>query len=126
VGYKKIIEYQNFYYFCDPFKLLVVQAQPRCLQTSNIEDANNAISVSSEEGVSISVPAQGSADGVLGLAVEVLNGVLVEVSNNALALKIPDLDRGVGTSAEPVSVGAESKSVDDGSSLEGVQVLALV
>lgn len=33
---------------------------------------------------------------------------------------------GESTCAEPVSVGAESEGVDDGSSLEGVQVLAFV
>lgn len=96
------------------------------LRASNIEDANNAISVSSVEGVAISAPAEGSADGVLHLAAESLNGVLVEVGNDALALEIPDLDGGLSSSTEPVSVGAEGEGVDDGSSLEGVQVLALV
>jgi hypothetical protein len=52
--------------------------------------------------------------------------VLVEVSNNVLGLKIPDLNTRVGTSAEPITVGGEDEGVDDISSIEGVEVLALV
>jgi len=95
--------------------------------TGDVKDTDDAIGVTGVEGVSIGGPAEGSDDGVLHLAVESSDGVLVEVdTNDALALKIPDLDGGVGTSAEPVSVGAEGKGIDDGSSLEGVQEFALV
>jgi len=45
---------------------------------------------------------------------------------NSLGLEIEDLDGGGGSSAEPVSVGGEDEGVDDVSSLEGVEVLALV
>jgi len=98
------------------------------LQARNVVDTDDAIGVSSIEGVTISVPAEGGNSGVLHLAAlaEVLNGVLVEVGNDALALQVPDLDGGVSTSAEPVSVGAEGEGVDGRSGLEGVQVSAFV
>lgn len=95
------------------------------LQARHIPDTDNAIGVTSVEGVSVGLPAEGGADGVVGLGIESLD-VLAQVSNDALALKIPDLDGGIGTSAEPVSVGGEGQGVDGGSSLEGIEVLALV
>jgi hypothetical protein len=67
------------------------------LQASNIEDANDSVCVSGKEGIAISVPAERGADGVSGLAGKALDGVLVEIGNDALALKIPDLDGCVGT-----------------------------
>jgi hypothetical protein len=96
------------------------------LKAGNIIDADNAIGVTSIEGVTISVPAEGGNNGVPHLAVESLNGVLVEVSNDALALEIPDLDGGLSSSTEPVSVGAEGKGIDGSTSLEGVEVTTLV
>jgi hypothetical protein len=67
------------------------------LQARHVPDANDAISVSSEKGVSVRVPAKGCANWVPGLAVESLDIALVQVSNDALAFEIPDLDGGVGT-----------------------------
>ena len=43
-----------------------------------------------------------------------------------LGLEVEDFDAGGGGSAEPVAVGREDESVDDVTSLEGVEVLALV
>ena len=44
----------------------------------------------------------------------------------ALALKVEDLDAGGGGGAQPVAVGGEDEGVDDVTSLERVEVLALV
>jgi hypothetical protein len=52
--------------------------------------------------------------------------VLVEVSNQSLALEIPDSDSRVGGSAQPVASWGESERVDDISTLKRVQVLALI
>jgi hypothetical protein len=52
--------------------------------------------------------------------------VLSKISNEGLALEIPDLDRRVGGSAEPVSSWGEDKGVDDITSLKRVQVLSFV
>jgi len=52
--------------------------------------------------------------------------VLSKISNEGLALEIPDLDRRVGGSAEPVSGWGEDKGVDDITSLKRVQVLSFV
>jgi hypothetical protein len=43
-----------------------------------------------------------------------------------LALEIEDLDAASSGCAQPVAVGREDESVDDVTSLEGVEVLALV
>jgi len=111
------------------FGLSVILQPPHYnrLVARDVPDTDNSVSVTSIEGVTISAPAEGGAHGVLGLALEVLHGVLVQVGYDALALKIPDFDGGIGSCAEPVSVGAEGKGVDDGTSLgERVQVLTLV
>lgn len=92
----------------------------------NVPDTDVSIGVTSVEGVSVGRPSEG--EGLRGLAksgVEVLD-VLGELGNNALALQIPDLDGGVGGGAQPVSVGGEDEGVDGVSSIEGVQVLALI
>jgi hypothetical protein len=46
--------------------------------------------------------------------------------DNHLGFQVPDLDRVVGGGAEPVSVGREDEAVDDLTSIERVQSLALV
>lgn len=38
----------------------------------------------------------------------------------------PDLDAGASGSAQPVTVGAETQSIDDITTVQGVQVLALI
>ena len=54
-------------------------------------------------------------------------GVLgLELVNLALLLKVEDDDAAGGSSAEPVSVGREDKSVDLVAGVEGVEVLGLV
>ena len=50
----------------------------------------------------------------------------MEVVDDRLGLEIEDLDARGGGSAEPVSVGGEDERVDDVSSLERVEVLAVV
>lgn len=40
-------------------------------------------------------------------------------------LQVPDLDGGLGGSAQPVAVGGEAQGVDDVTSVQGVQALAL-
>jgi len=88
--------------------------------------ADGPIGVTNVEGVAISRPGKGEGLGGFScFGLEVL-GVLVELSDDALALQIPDLDSIVSGSAQPVSVGAEDEGVDDVSSVEGVEVLALV
>jgi len=77
-------------------------------------------------------PSERKTDGVSSLfrsswVVEEEVGVrLVEFANNLLGFEIPDLDGVLGTSAEPVGGGGEAEGVDDGSSFQRVQVLALV
>ena len=45
---------------------------------------------------------------------------------HALALEIENFDAGGGGRAEPIAVGREDEGVDDVTSLEGVEVLALI
>jgi len=52
--------------------------------------------------------------------------VLVKICNNSLVFKIPDLNRCLGGSTEPVSGGREDQRVDDISGIHGVKVLAFV
>jgi len=51
---------------------------------------------------------------------------LVEVSNKRLGFEIPNLDRSISGSAEPVSGWREDKGVDDITSFKRVQVLSFV
>jgi len=55
-----------------------------------------------------------------------LGVVLVKIGDDSFGDQIPDLNSRFSCGAQPVSVGRESKSVDDVSGIEGVQVLAFV
>jgi len=46
--------------------------------------------------------------------------------NNNLGLQVPNLNALISSGTQPVSVGGEDKGMDDFSSIEGVQTLALV
>lgn len=52
--------------------------------------------------------------------------IAVKGRKNALALEVKDLDAGGSGSAQPVAVRGEDEGVDNVTSLEGVEVLALV
>jgi len=90
----------------------------------HLPDADDVVSVSRVEELAVSGPGKGDAGGGQGVLGEGKLGL--ELVNNALALKVPDLDGRLGGSAEPVPVGAEDKGVDDISGIEGVEVLPLV
>ena len=51
--------------------------------------------------------------------------VRLEVLHDVLRLKVPDLNRVLGRSAEPVAVGREAEGVDDGARIQRVQPLPL-
>ena len=85
-------------------------------------DTNDVVGVSGKEGGSIGGPGQAGAGGHasdLGL-------FRSECLNDDLRFEVPDLDRVFGGGTQPVSVGAEDESVDDGSGIEAVESLALV
>jgi hypothetical protein len=90
----------------------------------NLPNANDIISVSGIEELTISRPGEGNASG--GLRVLGNGEFGLKLINDALALQIPDLDGRFGSSAEPVPVGAEDQRVDDVTSIKRVKVLALV
>lgn len=76
-----------------------------------------AISVTTEEGASVSAPVQADAVRNLGLLTDE-SELGAQLIDNALALQVPDLDAGLGGGTQPVSVGAKAKGVDD---ITGVQ-----
>jgi len=92
------------------------------------------INITSEQGASVGRPGERDTSWVGFLFLLASSGVLVEVDvgrvelgDDLLVDQIPDLDTLLGSSAEPVSVGAESKRVDDVSSVgEGRDELAFV
>lgn len=87
--------------------------------------ADNVVGVTSEESLAISRP--GQAD-TLRLAALLADGgeLGLELINLALLLEIEDNDAAGSSSAEPVAVGGEDKSVDLVVGVERVQVLGLV
>mmetsp|Transcript_4219 Transcript_4219/g.7394 ORF Transcript_4219/g.7394 Transcript_4219/m.7394 type:complete len:324 (+) Transcript_4219:19-990(+) len=89
--------------------------------------ADEAVGVTSKEGRAVSGPGKTGAVGRgKALAVgHVVLGLEAEVSDGNLGLKVPDLDRRAGCSAQPVAVGREHKRVDDVVSIKLVQELAL-
>jgi len=95
-----------------------------CL-SGNLPNSDDVIGVSSEESSSISRPGEGNTSGVDRFGLEV-GVVLGQVSNNSLALQIPNLNSALGGSAEPISSWAENKGVDDVSSVQRVKVLSFV
>eukprot|EP00976_Prorocentrum_cordatum_P033770 687344-Prorocentrum_minimum.AAC.2 len=86
--------------------------------------ADNAVSVASVQGATVRAPVEGKAVRLQGLLAH--RGHLgAELIDDALALKIPDLDARLGGSAQPVPVGAEAQAVDDVTGIKRVQALAL-
>mmetsp|Transcript_28662 Transcript_28662/g.34818 ORF Transcript_28662/g.34818 Transcript_28662/m.34818 type:complete len:265 (+) Transcript_28662:31-825(+) len=94
------------------------------LQAADGPDTDDAISVAGVQGASISGPVQADAVRDLGLLAD-WREVGAQVVNDALALQVPDLDAGVGGSAQPVAVGAEAQGVDNVAGIKRVQTLAL-
>jgi len=92
---------------------------------SDLPYTDETISVAGEESGTIGRPGEGDALGVLGLLTTV-EEFRAELINNRLGLEIPNLDARVSGSAQPVAVGRESESVDDITSLKGVEVLGVV
>lgn len=74
----------------------------------NSPHADEAIGVTSEEGLAIGRPREAEASwGLLGVS-----GLSWDILNENLVLEVPNLDGRSGSSAKPVAVGAEDKSVD--------------
>jgi len=95
---------------------------------SNSPNSDNVVGVSGVEGQTIRGPGQRDGSGILGLSLNKskVGSVLVQLSNQRLGFKIPDLDGRLSGSAQPVSRGREAKSVDDISSLKAVELLSVV
>jgi hypothetical protein len=93
--------------------------------SNNGPDSDEVVAETGEESLTVGGPGERSALWLSGLLGEV-GEVRSEVVNNRLGLEVEDLDGRSGSSAEPVSVGREDEGVDNVSSLEGVEVLALV
>mmetsp|Transcript_6445 Transcript_6445/g.9672 ORF Transcript_6445/g.9672 Transcript_6445/m.9672 type:complete len:223 (+) Transcript_6445:42-710(+) len=95
-----------------------------CLERDG-PDADLSVGVPSVEGVAVVGPREGNRvrdESLLGAGGE----LGAELRDNLLALKIPDLDLVLSGGAEPVAVGGEHQGVDGVSSVERVEVLALV
>ena len=107
----------------------------------DLPHADKVICEAGEEGLAISGPREG--DTLWFPCTGVLRKVRLELVNDrptlpirrhttnradrySLALKIEDFDAGGCCCAKPVAVGGEDEGVDDVTSLEGVEVLALV
>lgn len=96
-------------------------------------DTDDAISVTSEESGSVLRPGKGDALDGLSTALRGdgledglrLKGVEVEGDNENLGFEIPDLDVGLGGSAQPVSHGGEAEGVDDSRRLKRGKVTTL-
>lgn len=91
-------------------------------------DSDYVIRISSKEGLAISGPSHRQALRRISFAVLCVlrDDFVLELIDHGLALKIPDLDGGSGSSAEPVAVGGEAQGVDDVGVVEGVQPLVVV
>lgn len=89
-------------------------------------DADSVVSVTSIESGSVVAPGQGDGLALAGLrAAKETGSILSKVSDEVLALEIPNLNRFLSSSAEPVSDRAEAEGMDDRASLETVELLAL-
>ena len=90
----------------------------------DLPDTDGVVGVSRVEELAVDGPGEGHAGGGLGVLGD--GDLRAELVNNALALEIPDLNSGLGGSAEPVPVGTEDQGVDDIASIKRVEVLPLV
>jgi hypothetical protein len=91
----------------------------------DLPDTDETISVSGEEGGTVGRPCEGNALRVHGLLTRI-EELRTELIDNRLGLKVPDLDTRVGSSAQPVAVRREGKSIDNIASLKRVEVLRVV
>lgn len=91
-------------------------------------DSDYVIRISSKEGLAISGPSHRQALRRISFAVLCVlrDDFVLELIDHGLALKIPDLDGGSGSSTEPVAVGGEAQGVDDVGVVKGVQPLVVV
>lgn len=97
--------------------------------TGDFPNSDSTIRITTEKSASISTPGKGKASWVgffgVGGGLEEVGIVLgVEVSDDEFAFEIPDLNGVFGGSAQPISVGAEAKGVDDITAIQRVKVLA--
>jgi hypothetical protein len=85
-------------------------------------DADDIVRESSKEGRTISRPGQARARRDL----TVLGFFRADGFDDNLGFKIPDLDGVLSGGAEPVSVGGKDESINDLTSVKGVQALSFV
>jgi len=95
---------------------------------TNTPDSDNVVGVSSVESETIGGPGQRDGRGSLALSrcQTKVGDILVQLGNQRLGLKIPDLDGGLSGSAQPVSRGREGEGIDDITSVEAVKLLSVV
>jgi len=92
------------------------------LKSSDSVDTNDLVRISGEKGRTIGRPGKAQALGKLATF-----GLFRAKSvNDNLGLEVPDLDGIISGSTQPVTVGGEAKSVDNFTSIEGVETLSLV
>ena len=79
---------------------------------ANTPDTDGVVGVARVQGGTISGPLQGDTLGLHGLLGH--SGQLRhQLSHDGLGLQIPDLDAGLGGSAQPVAARGEAQGVDD-------------
>lgn len=95
------------------------------LEATDRVDTDYVVSESSEQGGTISRPSQRDGIWNLSMLTSLLASWLTNFINQSLGLKIPDLDGRGGGSDQPVTVWREDQRVNDVTSIQQVQVLAL-
>jgi len=96
-----------------------------CCLCTVLPNTDHLIGVTSKDGVRVSAPGNRDTSGLLGLSIE-FGGLLGELGNAFLLLKIEDLDAVLGGSADPVLGGIEDELINLATSLELVHALALL
>jgi len=93
-----------------------------------VVDADLVISEASEQVEPVSGPSEGDAvgDSLVGTLAFRGRNLRLELGNHLLGLQVPDLDRDLSGSDQPIPVGGEDHGVDDRSRLQRVQVLLLL
>lgn len=115
----------NAQYFLNSLLFKVSDKKSLSCSNGDLPHSNQVVSVASKQGLSISRPCQGGALWGFSLAV-CADDFLSQFIHNDLAFQIPDLDARACGSTEPVTVGTEAESIDGITTVQGVQVLALV
>jgi len=88
-------------------------------------DTDKVVREATEQCLAIRGPCEGHALRLLRVLANI-DEIGLELINNGFALEIKYLDAAGGRGAKPVSVGGEDEGVDGVTSLERVQVLAIV